>query len=70
MRVRVICGGPSAERGISLNSARSVTDHLYSNTPSDFDFKRVLLGGITAERQVSLMSGTNVWLKFLHAPSI
>lgn len=65
MRVAVICGGPSAERGISLNSARSVMDHLtplgwevlpyfcdtqknfyrlspaqlYSNTPSDFDFK-------------------------------
>lgn len=61
----LVCGGPSAERGISLNSARSVLDHiqgedlvvscyyidcgmkafalspaqLYSNTPSDFDFK-------------------------------
>ena len=61
----VICGGPSCERGISLNSARSLLDHLqddtltihplyvdrelrfyrlssaqlYSNTPSDFDFK-------------------------------
>lgn len=65
MRIAVFCGGPSAERGISLNSARSVMDHLtplgfeivpiygdphrkfyqlspsqlYSNTPSDFDFK-------------------------------
>ncbi|CAM8966948.1 unnamed protein product [Rhodiola kirilowii] len=65
LRVGVICGGPSAERGISLNSARSVIDHIqgddlhvscyyidtelnaygistaqvYSNTPSDFDFK-------------------------------
>ncbi|PSS34736.1 D-alanine--D-alanine ligase [Actinidia chinensis var. chinensis] len=65
LRVGLICGGPSAERGISLNSARSVLDHiqgedlhvscyyidcnlnayaissaqLYSNTPSDFDFK-------------------------------
>ncbi|GAQ81472.1 D-alanine--D-alanine ligase family protein [Klebsormidium nitens] len=65
LRVAIICGGPSAERGISLNSARSVLDHLqssdinvspyyldqnlqayaistaqmYSNTPSDFDFK-------------------------------
>ena len=63
--VAVLCGGPSAERGISLNSARSVLDHIrspgidvecfyfdralrayavstkqmYSNTPSDFDFK-------------------------------
>ncbi|XP_030480547.1 uncharacterized protein LOC115697615 [Cannabis sativa] len=65
LRVGVVCGGPSAERGISLNSARSVIDHIqgddlhvscyyidcdynayaissaqvYSNTPSDFDFK-------------------------------
>ncbi len=65
LSVALICGGPSAERGISLNSARSVMDHLqsdnieihpiyfdsrrnaylisksqlYSNTPSDFDFK-------------------------------
>lgn len=64
-RLMVLCGGISAERGISLNSARSVCDHLdgdaidiqpiyfdhrkraylisraalYSNTPSDFDFK-------------------------------
>ncbi|MFA4872481.1 MAG: hypothetical protein WC659_00915 [Patescibacteria group bacterium] len=63
--VALLCGGPSLERGISLNSARSVLDHLkggdidilpiyfdykkrpyrisqsqlYSNTPSDFDFK-------------------------------
>lgn len=63
--IGIICGGPSPERGISLNSARSITDHiiamgfdvkvfyvntqldfflidrgqLYSNTPSDFDFK-------------------------------
>ncbi len=61
----IICGGPSKERGISFNSARSLLDHLcgepirihpiyvdyqkhfyeilpsqlYSNTPSDFDFK-------------------------------
>ncbi|KAG0541638.1 hypothetical protein BDA96_02G034200 [Sorghum bicolor] len=65
LRVGLICGGPSGERGVSLNSARSVLDHiqgedlvvrcyyidsamkafaispaqLYSNTPSDFDFK-------------------------------
>ncbi|CAM6064545.1 unnamed protein product [Sphagnum tenellum] len=30
LRVGLICGGPSAERGISLNSARSVLDHLES----------------------------------------
>lgn len=31
-RIALICGGPSAERGISLNSARSVLDHLASET--------------------------------------
>lgn len=30
MKVVVLCGGPSLERGISLNSARSVLDHLSS----------------------------------------
>lgn len=65
IKVAILCGGPSLERGISLNSARSLCDHLessvvevvpiyfdhakkpykisrgqlYSNTPSDFDFK-------------------------------
>ncbi len=65
MKIALLCGGLSLERGISLNSARSVLDHLgsgdieivpfyfdhkkraykistsqlYSNTPSDFDFK-------------------------------
>jgi len=65
LHIALLCGGPSLERGISLNSARSVVDHLgdeniiinpiyfdykkqpyavsraqlYSNTPSDFDFK-------------------------------
>ncbi|KAF3778971.1 D-alanine--D-alanine ligase [Nymphaea thermarum] len=28
LRVGLICGGPSSERGISLNSARSVLDHI------------------------------------------
>lgn len=37
VRVGVICGGPSAERGISLNSARSVLDHLQVHTIS-FNF--------------------------------
>lgn len=65
IKIALICGGPSAERGVSLNSARSFVDHvqplniqltilymdphqqfhllslqqIYSNTPSDFDFK-------------------------------
>lgn len=64
-KVALLCGGPSLERGISINSARSILDHLasddieiapiyfdefkrayrvstaelYSNNPSDFDFK-------------------------------
>ena len=68
--VAVLCGGPSLERGISMNSARSILDHLgsfgveiipvyfnekkkaykistaqlYSNTPSDFDFKLATSG--------------------------
>lgn len=67
IQLAILCGGPSNERGISLNSARSFLDHissfevdltllyinphkefyrltpgqLYSNTPSDFDFKLV-----------------------------
>lgn len=28
LKIAVLCGGPSQERGISLNSARSVIDHL------------------------------------------
>lgn len=28
LNVGIVCGGPSAERGISLNSARSVLDHI------------------------------------------
>lgn len=31
-KIAIICGGPSLERGISLNSARSILDHL-SNDP-------------------------------------
>jgi len=35
-KLAIICGGPSLERGISLNSARSLLDHL-SNQPIDID---------------------------------
>ena len=35
-KIAILCGGPSAERGISLNSARSVLDHL-----KDDDFEVV-----------------------------
>ncbi len=30
-KLAIICGGPSNERGISLNSARSIMDHLQSS---------------------------------------
>ena len=75
LKVGLLCGGPSQERGISLNSARSVIDHLaaddihivpiyfdlgrnayelspaqlYSNTPSDFDFKIQAIGNPLSE---------------------
>ncbi len=38
MRLIVLCGGPSAERGISMNSARSLLDHL---TPMGFSITPV-----------------------------
>lgn len=42
--IGLVCGGPSLERGISLNSARSVMDHLISETieiiPIYFDIRR------------------------------
>src|SRR3989344_8631710 len=79
--VAVLCGGPSLERGISMNSARSVLDHLgsqgvniipiyfnekkipykistaqlYSNTPSDFDFKLA-----ESHKKLSLSSFVNI----------
>ncbi|MCB1123848.1 MAG: hypothetical protein KJT03_20000, partial [Verrucomicrobiae bacterium] len=75
-RIALLFGGPSAERGISLNSARSAADHLegveivpiyfnlkkeafligreclYSNTPSDFDFKINDLGKALNETEL------------------
>ena len=32
LKIALLCGGPSRERGISLNSARSVCDHLHSES--------------------------------------
>jgi D-alanine--D-alanine ligase len=75
--IALLTGGPSLERGIALNSARSVLDHLagdgieirpyyfdlkrrpyrlspgqlYSNTPSDFDFRIDTLARQLSERQ-------------------
>ena len=34
--ITIVCGGPSGERGISINSARSIYDHL-SETSAAID---------------------------------
>ncbi len=86
--IAIICGGPSLERGISLNSARSAMDHLlslglhvevvyinqkldfyhidnghlYSNTPSDFDFKLK----IKLEDPVDFLSKVDIVLPAIH----
>jgi D-alanine--D-alanine ligase len=91
--VAVLCGGPSLERGISLNSARSVLDHLgsqsveivpiyfneqkkaykistaqlYSNTPSDFDFKLSQTGKTLSESAlVSVLKKVTIVFPCIH----
>jgi len=93
IRVGLVCGGPSLERGISLNSARSVLDHLeseeieivpiyfdskrrpykisktqlYSNTPSDFDFKlQQTAVQLSEERLISLLKTTDIIFPVMH----
>lgn len=93
LRLAVICGGPSPERGISLNSARSVCDHLdapdvelnpiyfdtskhayaisraqlYSNTPSDFDFKLQSSGRpLTSQQLAALLRGMDLVFPAMH----
>ena len=95
MKIGLICGGPSLERGISLNSARSVLDHLgsdnieivpfyldtkknayrisnaqlYSNTPSDFDFKLKQTSKPLSEKQfVEALKETDVVFPAMHGP--
>lgn len=92
-KLAVLCGGPSLERGISLNSARSVCDHLgseaveiipvyyntdlhayhispaqlYSNTPSDFDFKLRKTGTPLDETAlVSLLQSCDLTFPAIH----
>lgn len=87
----IICGGPSLERGISLNSARSAIDHikgadiviyyinpklnvfqipaqhLYSNTPEDFDFKIDALATLlTEEEWIQSMQALDIVLPLIH----
>ena len=91
--VGIICGGPSAERGISLNSARSTSDHLeskdinivvfyvdkqlnyykisleqlYSNTPSDFDFKLQDKGEFLTEKDlICELKKTSIVFPLIH----
>ncbi len=91
--VALICGGPSLERGISLNSARSVCDHLqseaikivpiyldyrknayrvsraqlYSNTPSDFDFKLHTTGKkLTKKALLALLKKVDLVFPVMH----
>jgi len=95
MKVSLICGGPSLERGISLNSARSVMDHLsspkieivpfyldakknayristaqlYSNTPSDFDFKLAQTARPLDEKKfVRALKQTDIIFPVMHGP--
>lgn len=93
LRVAVLCGGPSLERGISLNSARSLCDHLagtdievsplyfdqrrqaypvsrsqlYSNTPSDFDFKLgEKIKPLSMSELKDFLSGTDLVFPAMH----
>ncbi|MBI2612417.1 hypothetical protein HYW59_01205 [Candidatus Kaiserbacteria bacterium] len=95
MKIGLICGGPSLERGISLNSARSVLDHLssdgieivpfyldqkknayhistgqlYSNTPSDFDFKlKNASAPLTTKQFVRALKKTDIVFPVMHGP--
>src|SRR3990167_4699804 len=95
LRIGLLCGGSSLERGISLNSARSVMDHLeseeaeivpiyfdskkksyrvskaqlYSNTPSDFDFKlQQTAMPLNEATLVSLLKTTDIVFPVMHGP--
>ena len=95
MKIGLICGGPSLERGISLNSARSMLDHLnsdnleivpfyldqkkkaykistaqlYSNTPSDFDFKlKTTATPLSEKKFVLALKQTDIVFPAMHGP--
>ena len=95
MKIALLCGGPSLERGISLNSARSVMDHLesqeieiipfyfdhkkkpykisraqlYSNTPSDFDFKLGETGNALTEKELVIeLKKCDIAFPAMHGP--
>ncbi len=91
--IAILCGGPSLERGISLNSARSAMDHLgslgveivpiyfnehkkpfristgqlYSNTPSDFDFKLKASGKeLTQANLIKILKNVDIVFPCIH----
>lgn len=93
MKIALLTGGPSLERGISLNSARSVLDHLgnddieivpiyfdqkkrtykispaqlYSNTPSDFDFKLAShSSSLNQKSLIKLLKSTDITFLAMH----
>src|SRR3989338_5130729 len=94
MKIALLTGGPSLERGISLNSARSVLDHLsddnieiipiyfnqqkkaykispdqlYSNTPSDFDFKLSQNSSLSQKSLIKLLKSTDIIFPAMHGP--
>jgi len=95
LKVALLTGGPSLERGISLNSARSVLDHLghenieiipvyfdhkkraykiskaqlYSNNPSDFDFKLSKSSQIlTNQSLIKLLKSVDIVFPAMHGP--
>src|SRR3989338_467768 len=95
LRIGLLCGGSSLERGISLNSARSVMDHLeseeaeivpiyfdskkksyrvskaqlYSNTPSDFDFKLQQTAlPLNEKTLVGLLKTMDIVFPVMHGP--
>ena len=93
MKIALLTGGPSLERGISLNSARSVLDHLssdaieivpiffdqkkraykiskaelYSNNPSDFDFKLAQkFSPLSQKSLVKLLKSVDIVFTVMH----
>lgn len=95
IKIALLCGGPSLERGISLNSTRSVLDHLsdemtdikaiyfdaqknpyeipisqlYSNTPSDFDFKlKQTASPLTQNALIKLLKSVDLVFPVMHGP--
>lgn len=95
LKIALMCGGPSLEKGISLNSARSVLDHLaasdieilpiyldtqkkayqisvsqlYSNTPSDFDFKlQQTATPLTDVSLLQVLKSVDIVFPVMHGP--